>query len=120
MTGDRDNPELLIALFLQLAPGARGVPPSAIVSSLCMNDNVVSILTPEQEALIDEQMAADGSFAFSADDIAEDLGIPPMSERDWTDEEIDRVWNEYVERRRPWFIAQLLYPDVSQLARLLF
>ena len=51
-------------------------------------------LTLEQEALIDEQMAADGSFAFSADDIAEDLGIPPLSERDWTDEEIDRVWAE--------------------------
>ena len=50
-------------------------------------------LTPEQEALIDEQMAADGSFAFSADDIAEELGIPPLSERPWTDDEIDRIWD---------------------------
>jgi hypothetical protein len=75
--------------------------------------NAVSILTEEQEAFIDKQMEEDSAFAFSADDIAEEFGIPPMSERDWTGEEADRVWNEYVERHRPSLIAALLYPELE-------
>lgn len=29
---------------------------------------------------------------YEMDDIAASLGIPPRSEREWTDEEADRVW----------------------------
>ena len=45
-------------------------------------------------------MTEDSSFAFSADDIAADLGIPSREVRDWTDEKIDLIWDVYVEQHR--------------------
>lgn len=71
------------------------------------------LLTPEQEALIDEMMAEDDGSSFSADDIAAELGLPPQAERQWTDAEIDRIWAEYETGRRQWFTAQLLYPELD-------
>ncbi len=55
-------------------------------------------LTAEQVAIIDAQMAADGSFT------------PPD---DATDAEIDSAWSEFEDERRAWFTAQLLYPDLE-------
>jgi hypothetical protein len=75
-------------------------------------------LTPEQEARIDEMIAEDAGASFSADDIAAELGIPPQSDRQWTDDEIDRIWAEYETGRRQWFTAQLLYPELDLSAAL--
>lgn len=71
-------------------------------------------LTPEQEAFIAEELG--NELAVAGDDIAEYLGIPPMSEREWTDEESSRVWAELEERMRPSLIAKLLDPDWNPAA----
>ena len=63
-------------------------------------------LTPEQETAVAEELG--NVMHFEGDDVAIELGIPSRIERDWTDEEIDRIWAAIEERYRDGVIANLL------------
>jgi len=58
-------------------------------------------LTPEQEVQVGDDLG--DVLHFEGDDIAVSLGIPSRDERDWTNDEIERVWAEIERRWRPFF-----------------
>ena len=78
----------------------------ALVYNLLIMGDVISILTEEQEAFVEEELG--NALDFGGDDIAAELGIPSRAERDWTDEEIETIWAEIERRWKPFFVHCVL------------